>query len=181
MSTKPYRYKTFAKINDLGFFAWFIVFIISTGIIALERYTPVYINNFYVRLFFYLVSASLFVFWVAWILFGFKAVKARVYLFFAVLIISVLKAALTWGGDWKTQILLYQNKTDSNQTVEFQMRADPFSFGYRKRIVEKTSVVPFFDYVKKSDTTQLDKAVWKRVDKRINALNLKNFNDEPCE
>jgi hypothetical protein len=179
MNPKYYHYSKWDKLNDLGFFTWFIVFVIATGVIALERYTPVYINNFYVRLFFYLLSATLLISWIAWMFFGFKAVKNRIYIFLGVLIIVLAKALLTWGGDWKTQIVLYENKVDAARTIEFQMRADPFNFGYRKRIVERISTVPFFDYVEKVDTTTLNSSVWKRVDLRVNKLNLKNFNDTP--
>ena len=176
---KPYLYNTWYKLNDLGFFTWFIVFAMSTGIIVCDRFTPIYINNFYVRLFFYLVSASLAVFWIGWIFFGFKAVKNRIYIFISVLAIVLAKALLTWGGDWKTQIVLYENKLDRDRTIEFQMRGDPFSFGYRKQIVEKTSVMPFLDYVRKTDTTMLDDSDWTRTDIRVNQLKLDDFTDAP--
>jgi hypothetical protein len=179
VNTKHYHYSNWDKLNDLGFFVWFVIFIVSTGVIALERYTPVYINNFYVRLFFYMLSATIFVSWLGWMFFGFKAIKNRIYIFVGVLVIVLSKALLTWGGDWKTQIVLYKNDVDPARTIEFQMRADPFNFGYRKRIVERLSTVPFFDYVEKVDTTVLNKSVWHRVDLRVNKLNLKDFNDLP--
>jgi hypothetical protein len=179
MNPKYYNYSNWDKLNDLGFFTWFVVFVISTSVIALERYTPIYINNFYVRLLFYLTSVTLFISWISWLFFGFKAVKNRLFIFIGVFAIVLAKALLTWGGDWKTQIVLYENIADPGRTVVFQMRADPFAFGYRKRIVAKTSAVTFFDYVEEVDTTTLNKSVWRRVDLRKNELNLKDFNDPP--
>jgi len=169
------------KSWEMGFFEWFIVFLISTGVIAVERFTPVYINNSYVRLFFYIVSASLFSFWAGWILFGFKAVKKRKLIFFTVAGLCVLKAYLTWGGDWKTQTILYANKDSGRSTIEFQMRGDWYAFGYKKRIVERKKIIPFFDYITDVDTVTIDKAVWKRVDKKVNQLKLKDFNDAPSD
>ena len=164
---------------EMGFLGWFIVFIISTGIIAIERFTPVYITNFYVRLGLYIISASLVFFWIGWILFGFKAVQKRLLIFLIVLIIIIVKAYLTWGGDWKTQTILYTNNKYDCKTIEFQMRGDRFAFGYKKRIVERKKIVPFLDYITETDTTRLNKSTWERADKRINQLKLRNFKDKP--
>lgn len=177
MNPKYYRYSTWDKLNDLGFLTWFLIFAFAAGVIALERFTPLYISNFYIRLFFYVIAVSLPVFWLSWIFLGFKAVRNRIYIFAGVFAMVLAKALLTWGGDWKTQIILYENKDNPSSSVEFQMRADPFNFGYRKRIVEKKTILPFFDYVRKTDTTQLDHSVWVRTDKRVNELQLDNFTD----
>ncbi|WP_284653235.1 hypothetical protein [Flavobacterium terrisoli] len=167
------------KIPEMDFFEWFIIFIISTGIIVIERFTPVYINNFYIRLLLYIISASLLSFWISWILFGYNAVRKRVTIFIVVVIVVLLKAYLTWGGSWKTQTILYTNKNDDDKTIEFQMRGDRFAFGYKKRIVERKKIMPFLDYVTDTDTTKINTATWKRIDKKINQLELKGFNDIP--
>ena len=162
----------------MGFLGWFIIFMASTGIIAIERFTPVYINNFYVRLVLYIISASLISFWIGWILFGSKAVRKRMAIFLIVVGISLLKAYLTWGGDWKTQTILYTNENEDCKTIEFQMRGDWFAFGYKKRTVKREKILPFLDYITDTDTTKLT-PIWKRLDKRINQLKLKDFNDTP--
>lgn len=167
------------KAFEMGFLGWFIIFLITTGLIAIERYTPVYINNFYVRLMLYITTASLLSFWVGWIFFGYKAVRKRAAIFIIVVVIVLTKAYLTWGGDWKTQTILYANKNNSCKTIEFQMRGDWFAFGYKKRIVERKKIVPFFDYISNVDTSKIDTNSWKRIDKRVNQLHLKEFNDLP--
>lgn len=164
---------------EMGFFEWFIVFLISTVVLIVERVTPVYINNSYVRLVLYVISVSLFSFWIGWILFGFKAVRKRKLIFAIVLAICALKAFLTWGGDWKTQTILYNNNLSGCKTIEFQMRGDWYAFGYKNRIVERKRILPFFDLITDIDTSKLDKRTWKRVDKKVNELKLKDFNDIP--
>lgn len=166
---------------EMGFFEWFIIFTISTSLILLERLTPLEINNFYVRLFLYIISSSLLCFWIGWIFFGFKAVKRRWVIFLSVGVICLLKAYLTWGGDWKTQTILYVNSHNKSRTIDFQMRGDWYAFGYKKRIVERKKIIPFFDLTYEVDTTTLDKALWKRIDKKVNKLRLENFNDTPSE
>lgn len=172
-------HKKINRFQTMGFLEWFIIFAIATGIIAIERYTKVYINNFYVRLALYIISASLLSIWLGWILFGYKALTKRVLIFAVVVGICVVKAYLTWGGDWKTQTILYTNKQNDAKTVEFQMRSNWFAIGYRKRIVERKKIVPFFDYVTSVDTTKLDPTLWKRIDKKVNHLHLEKFNDTP--
>ncbi len=167
--------ETFQRLN---FFGWFMIFLVSTSVIVIERLTPIYINNFYVRLFFYILSASLLVFWISWILFGFRAVRARIFIFAGVVIVCVAKAALTWGGDWKTQTILYKS-TENNYQIEYQMRGDWFSFGYKDRIVERKKILPFFDCISDTDTTKLDAKKWKRIDKNVNQMAIFNFSGPP--
>jgi hypothetical protein len=179
MSTKANNESLKHNSWEMGFFGWVVIFIITTGVIAVERFTNVSINNFYVRLLLYIVSASLLSFWIGWILFGYKAVLKRKIIFFTVVVICLLKAYLTWGSDWKTQTILYSNNNDDCKTIEFQMRGDWFAFGYKKRIVEREKIIPFMDYISDTDTLKLNKAIWKRVDKKVNQLRLKDFTDRP--
>ncbi len=164
---------------EMGFSGWFIVFALAAGLILMERFTRLEINNFYVRLILYITSVSLFSFWIGWILFGFAAVRKRKVIFSLVLIICMLKAYLTWGGDWKTQTILYENNDNSRDNIEFQMRGDWFAFGYKNRIVEREKIIPFFDIIQDIDTLKLDNKIWKRVDRKVNKLRLHNFNDKP--
>lgn len=162
---------------EMAFFEWFIVFSLSTGVIAMERLTPLYINNFYIRLILYIIAASLFCFWIGWILFGYAAVRNRTLIFVVVVIACFFNAYLRWGGDWKTQTVLYSH--NNGKTIEFQMRGDWYAFGYKKRIVERKKIIPFFDYITDVDTTKLDKSSWKRIDRNVNQLKLKRFIDRP--
>ncbi len=169
------------KIQHIGFFGWFVIFVLAAATLAAERFTPVEINNFYMRLALYIIAASLFSFWIGWILFGYKAVRKRELIFVVVVGICLLKAYLTWGGDWKTQTVLYTNRESQWKTIEFQMRGDWFAFGYKERIVERKKLLPFLDYTADVDTTKLNHAVWQRVDKKVNQLGLQDFNDTPSD
>lgn len=156
--------KAFLWLTDLEFFGWFIIFLISSGIIAADRFTPICLNNFYLRLFFYIVSGSLLLFWVSWILFGFKAIRARIYIFGTVVILCYAKALYSWNGDWSTQTILYHSKSSTSETIERQIRQDRFAFGYNNRIVERKKFIPYVDYISDIDTTNIDPAIWQRID-----------------
>lgn len=181
MANREEKIKETTGRFEMGFLGWFIIFTISTTAIVVERFTAVYINNFYVRLLLYIISASLLSFWIGWILFGFKAVTRRAAIFVVVVGTCFLKAYLSWGGDWKTQTILYSHKSNDSKTIEFQMRGDWYAFGYKNRIVERKKIFPFFDYITDTDTTNLNPAIWKRVDKKVNQLQLQNFNDIPSD
>ncbi len=87
-------------------------------------------------------------------------------------VLSFLKAFLTWGGDWKTQTIIYREHYHPAHTIESQLRGDRFSFGYRKRIVDRQRIVPFFDITKVVDTSAIDSKKWDRVDEQINEIKL---------
>lgn len=174
-----FQKKLFGKFGNpltgMDFFGWFILFGISTGIIVAERFTPLYINNFYVRLVLYILSSSLFVFWISWILFGFKAVKSRNSILFATILVCLAKSLLTWGGDWKTQTILFDSAESDFVTIEYQMRGDRFSFGYKDRIVERRKLIPYFDWINKSDTATIDRTKWIRAGRYVNQLGIKDY------
>ena len=81
--------------------------------------------------------------------------------------------SLVWhlGSSFKTQEIIYQHKTDSNVTIEFQMQ-DSGTFGYNRRIVLVAKGL-IFDTTVSIDTTQIDKSEWKRVNQYVNELGLK--------
>lgn len=49
------------------------------------------------------------------------------------------------------------------------MQADRFSFGYKKRIVEIYSLVPFMEIASDTDTLSIDKSKWEKLDLQLNA------------
>ena len=163
------------KLQLLEFRGWLVVFLTAASLIAIERFTPVYLNNFYVRLLLYCVASSLLVLWLSWILFGFKAVKWRWLIVAGVILICVAKALASWGGDWKTQTILFQSKEHGRTAVEFQMRADWFAFGYKERVVKRQRLLPFVDYISDVDTLKLDPAKWTRVNQNVNQMGLSGF------
>ena len=94
---------------------------------------------------------------------------------FTFLIVGILcfaKAFFTWGGDWKTQTIVYRNVENSSKTIDFQMRADRFSFGYKKRTVAIQKLVPFMEWVTDIDTLKMNHAQWIKTGIKVNAMQL---------
>ncbi|MDX6182041.1 hypothetical protein SGQ44_14155 [Flavobacterium sp. Fl-77] len=88
-------------------------------------------------------------------------------------ILCGLKAFFTWGGDWKTQTVLYRNIDNKNKTINFQLRADRFAFGYKKRIVGIYHLAPFMEWTTDVDTLYLDQSKWEKVNLQLNKMKLK--------
>lgn len=95
MKRFDYIRKLFHKLPEPDFFEYFMVFLATTGILAMDRFTAIHLNNSYLLLFLQLISSSLLIFWIAWILFGYKAVRARRYIFIGVLILCVSNMVFT--------------------------------------------------------------------------------------
>ncbi|WP_196890171.1 hypothetical protein [Aureivirga sp. CE67] len=72
---------------------------------------------------------------------------------------------------WKTQMILYENSEDNSVRVEYQLK-DLGALGYRKRTVEVNYYSHYFMKVKPYNKENTKN--WKRVDKYINELELKN-------
>lgn len=88
-------------------------------------------------------------------------------------ILCGLKAFFTWGGDWKTQTVLYRNTTNKSQTINYQLRGDRFAFGYKKRVVGIYHLAPFMEWTTDVDTLHLDKSKWEKVNLELNEMKLK--------
>jgi hypothetical protein len=89
------------------------------------------------------------------------------------------KVFLVWGGDWKTQTILYQSRRSVKRVIVFQLQ-DVGALGYNKRIVDKTEVLPGVSWVNKVYATPLDipqasrdSLEWRKVDIDQNELGLK--------
>ena len=72
---------------------------------------------------------------------------------------------------WKTQTIIYQNKSDKNSKVEFQMLDLGFA-GYNKRTVEIKYYTRFF-YTTKPIKAKYENSNWKKVNLDVNELELK--------
>jgi hypothetical protein len=94
--------------------------------------------------------------------------------FFIVGIACFLKAFFTWGGDWKTQTVLYRKIHNDNTSINVQLRADKFAFGYKKRVIQIHQIAPFMEWTTDIDTNQIDPGDWKKVNLFLNEMNLPN-------
>lgn len=154
----------------------YLIFVFTATIVLLNRYTDFHINDYRVHFFFDFFAASSFIIIIGHLFKKLKTNWSILLTFIVVGILFFLKAFFTWGGDWKTQTVLYRNIKDKNKTINFQMRADQFSFGYKKRIVEIYSLVPFIEWTTDTDTLTIDKSKWEKLDLQLNEMQLPKEN-----
>lgn len=150
--------------------AIYILFLITTALILLNRYTALYINNSIVHFIILYTAVLTFVFIIGSFWGKLKNSKSRFITAFIVAILCFINSFLTWGGDWKTQNVLYQNIKNPDKTIEFQMRGDRFSFGYKKRIVNRLKLFPAFDWTTDIDTAEINNKEWKKINKYLNEM-----------
>lgn len=93
-------------------------------------------------------------------------------LFFLFIVLSNgILSFLIMASTWKTQTIIYQNKSDKNSKVEFQMLDLGFA-GYNKRTVEIKYYTRFF-YTTKPIKAKYENFNWKKVNLDVNELELK--------
>lgn len=150
-----------------------VIFIISASIILLNRYTPFHINDYRVHFFFLFFAVSSMVILIGQFLRKIQTNWSIISIFIIIGILCGLKAFFSWGGDWKTQTLLYRNKVNPQQTINYQLRGDRFAFGYKKRVVSIYHLAPFMEWTTDVDTMHLDKTKWKKLNLQLNEMKLK--------
>lgn len=154
----------------------YTIFLSTSALILLNRYTALYINNSIVH-FIILYACALSLFFIIGRFMGkLKSLKSRIVTSLFVTLSCFIKAFLTWGGDWKTQNILYQNINNPHKTIEFQMRGDRFSFGYKKRIVKRTKLFPAFDWTTDIDTAAINAKEWKKNQIYVNEMKFHSQN-----
>lgn len=90
--------------------------------------------------------------------------------FFIIIGQLLKKNFFTWGGDWKTPTNLYRNLGAKNKTINFQMHADRFSFGYKEHVIGIYNLGPFIGWTTDIDTVNIGTLKWKKVDLKINQM-----------
>jgi hypothetical protein len=143
----------------------YIVFVFSSTIVLLNRYTNLHITDYRVHYFFDLIAATSFVFIVAHFFNKLQTTWSKTLTFMLIGIAIATKAFLTWSADWKTQTILYQNKSDQNKTINLQFRTDRFSFSHTKRVVQIQYILPCIEWTTNIDTLNLDQSKWHQINK----------------
>lgn len=151
----------------------YMTFVISAGIIILNRYTPFYINDYRVHFFFLFFAVSSLVLIIGQFFKKLQSSWSMILVFSGIGIACALKAFFTWGGDWKTQTVLYRNIENKGHTINYQLRGDRFAFGYKKRVVAIYHLAPFMEWTTDIDTLHLDKSKWEKLDLKVNEMKLK--------
>ncbi len=153
----------------------YIIFFISAAILIVNRYTHLYINNSIVHFIVLFGAALSFVLIVGRQFNRLKSRQSVILTFLAVGLVCFVRAYFMWGGDWKTQTVIFRNKKNPDDTVEMQLRGDRFAFGYKKRVVERLAIIPYFDWVTDIDTSAAELSGFERVDEHVNELGLHNY------
>lgn len=149
-----------------------VVFSVCVLLLFFDANTALYINNIVVHFIIFFIAVAGMPVLIAAYFFNLTDAKTILVILFSALCISFLTAFLTWNGDWKTQIILYRNLENPSQTIEFQMRSDRFSFGYKKQIVQREKVLPFLDLITPADTSKIDPSKWRRTDIVVNEMKI---------
>jgi hypothetical protein len=152
-----------------------LLFVISFSIAAANRYTALYINNGAVHFLVLFVALCTLVLLIGGLRGYFKSKKSTVLAVVIIGIILSIRSFFVWGGDWKTQTIVFRDKQRQGHTIEIQMRGDRFNFGYRKRMVERRALIPYFDWINDIDTTTADTLVWHGINEHVNELDLYNY------
>lgn len=148
----------------------YVLFFITTALTLVNRYTSFYINNSILHFIILFISALTFVFIIGQLVGKLKRSRSQLLAFIIVGVLCFIKSFLTWGGDWKTQTILYTNLTNDSKNIEFQMRGDRFSFGYKKRVVNRLKLFPGFDWTTDIDTATIDHKHWKKMNLYVNEM-----------
>ncbi|MEO7978233.1 hypothetical protein [Flavobacterium sp.] len=150
-----------------------VIFIISSGLILLNRYTQFHINDYRVHFFFLFFAASSLAIIIGQLLKKAQNSRSLISICIVIGILCGLKAFFTWEEDWKTQSILYQNIENKSKTINYQLRADRFAFGSKKRIIGIYYLAPFMEWTTDMDTLNLDKTKWKKVSQQLSEMKLK--------
>lgn len=103
---------------------------------------------------------------------SFKEIKLKILFltlplltFFQILNSGIINTIFS-ASSWKTQTIIYQNKSDDSKKVEFQMYDIGFA-GYHKRTVEVNYITDWFFISKEVGVYNSD---WIKVNKEVNEL-----------
>ena len=144
-----------------------VLFFISTLLVGLDHATDLEINHSAAYfLLFFMVLASL----TLWMHHLFKI--KEVYLLMILSTIGVFCYVcfiFRWGGEWCTQTILYQNKRNKNRTIEYQM-VDVGIFGYSRRTIDRIKIIPFMDWTKEIQASEIDTSQWNEVNIFVNDI-----------
>lgn len=141
----------------------YLFWILSTGIILLDKITPLEVSN--IKIYYSLLIIAISLLAIIILKFWLK-LKGETLLLSAAISVALLFAiayAFTWRLEWKTEAILYQNLHLKNQNIEFQ-RMDLGVFGTKSRTINRMRIFPYFEWNKEIRVNEIDSITWKKVD-----------------
>lgn len=158
-----------------------IIFLAAALLLFLDANTSLYINNIIVHFIIFFLAVVILPVLIAAYFLQMKNNNAVLAIMFSALCICFLNAFLTWNGDWKTQTIIYRNIENPAMTIEFQMRGDRFSFGYKKQVVQREKILPYIDLVYPADTSRVNLQQWHRTNLVVNEMKIPGeYINSPC-
>ncbi|WP_421919963.1 hypothetical protein [Marinifilum sp.] len=141
----------------------FILWIIATGLVLLDKTTPLEITNikFYYCLLLIsitLLASTILRFWLK--------LKGEILIMSITISTALLFSiayAFTWRLEWKTETILYKNLHLQNRSIEFQ-RKDLGALGSISRTIDRIIMIPYFEWNKEISINKIDTVSWEIVD-----------------
>jgi len=156
-----------------------IVFVLTSILLLIDELTPVDIDSLQLSAWLLVVAAATGATYLGRIFFHWKTAKTSAVFIALTIFLSFARYFMVWGGDWKTQNIIYRNRYSANRSIEYQMQ-NPGPGSYNQRTVDKTQLLPGISWLREFDTNSdailestIDIAEWKKVDIEVNELGLK--------
>lgn len=145
------------------------VLLVTSTLLLIERLTSIEINSNTILFFLVFTVLGNLALIISQYLFDRLSKKYVISLLIIVFTVCLGVAVLTWTNTWKTQAILYRNKQNPQQTIEYRLRSK-YGFGYEKQIVRRKKVLPYINDIIIADTTTIDRSKWIRVDEIVNEI-----------
>jgi hypothetical protein len=158
---------TIEKKERIAFLA---TFILTAGLVLLDRLTTLEINRYYIFFIILFIAIGSLLLMVCQYLFGELSNKFIAFLMAIVFAACFGMAVLSWRSDWKTQTIIYRSLTNPKETIEYRMRGSNPGYVFDKQVVRKRRLFPFFDDITAVDTSKVDLSKWAKVDERVNEM-----------
>ncbi|MCY1635325.1 hypothetical protein [Marinifilum sp. D737] len=140
-----------------------ILWILSTGIIILDKTTPLVITS--IKIYYSLLITSFALLAIIILRFWLKIKGETLVMSFSmsVALLFAIAYVFTWRLEWKTETILYKNLHLRNRTIEFQ-KMDLGAFGTKSRTIDRTKIFPYFEWNKEIRVNEIDPLTWKKAD-----------------
>lgn len=141
----------------------YLFWILSTGIILLDKITALEITNIKVYYSLLIITISLFAIIIIRFWLKFKGEALLLSTAICVTLLFAITYVFTWRLEWKTETILYQNLHLKNRTIEFQ-RVDLGALGSSSRTIDRIILLPYFEWNEEVKINKIDTITWKEVD-----------------
>lgn len=155
----------------MKYFITYLLCFLSAALLLAQELTPLTINTNSVYLLVVFIFLSTLMISLCRVIFKQVSVKLIAIIVLIAASFCFVKNFFTWGGDWKTQTILYQHTKNSDRAIE-ELWKDVGALGYDKVRVDRTRIIPFIDWIKSGDEKDYALPEWEKVDSMVNELKI---------